>query len=352
MGNPFEITDTYTLMATVENIRAPETFLIDKFFPNRQSVLSDYFAIEYREAHRSLAPAVVRDSGGVNIGRDKSRIARYSIPTFGAKRVIGIDDLRQRQFGEEFIFSKTTPAERQAKMQAQDLVDLLRLHANRRNKVAADILTTGKTTIKAYADDGRVIEQEEVDFGWNGQVTPSVDWTDSDATIYDDLYAVSEAIQESTSTIPTLAICGKKFEQCLLSNKQLREWIIVPNRENLTMVNVQPHFTSAQARHICTIPALSLDIVGYYATYRDDDGQVKPFIPDDVMIVGNAGRGTVYYGPVTLLNESGQFETYGAEYVPYYSKNPDARTISLTVYSRFLPVPQLLSDWKCIKFSS
>lgn len=339
-------------MATIENIRAPETFLIDSFFPNRQSVLTDYFAIEYRESHRSLAPAVVRDSGGVNIGRDKSRIARYTIPTFGAKRVISIDDLRQRQFGEDFIFTKTTPAERQARMQAADLVDLLRLHANRRNKVAADILTTGKTTIKAYADDGRVIEQEEVDFGWNGQVTPTTDWTDSDATIYDDLYAVSEAIQESTSTIPTLAICGKKFEQCLLTNKQLRDWVMVPNRENLTMLNVQPRFTSPQARHICTIPALSLDVVGYYATYRDDDGVVKPFIPDDVMIICNPNLGTVYYGAVTLLEEGGQFQTYSAEYVPQFLSNVEARQVSLTVYSRFLPVPRLLADWKCIKFSS
>ena len=349
MAVPFEITDTYTLLATVENIKLPNTYLADTFFPNRQAVFSDYFAIEYRESQRSLAPAIVRDSGGVNIGRGKSKIARYAIPTFGAKRVISIDDLRQRQFGEEFIFSKVTPEERQARMQAEDLVELLRLHANRRNKVAADILTTGKTTLKSYADDGRVIEQEEIDFGWNGLITPTTDWTDSDATIYDDLYAVSERIQESTSTIPTLAICGKNVEKYLLANKQLKEWLAIPNRENLAMLSLAPTFTDVQARFIGYLSALNLTFTGYYATYRDDDGTVKPFIPDDCLLICNPGLGTIYTGAVTLLEADGNFRTYASEYVPQYLSNIEARQISLTVYSRFLPVPRLMDDWCCLK---
>lgn len=346
---PFEITDTYELMSVLENIKEPSTFLVDTFFPNAAYTATDYFYIEYRESHRSLAPYIVKDSGGVNIARGGSKIYRYTVPQFGPKRIITIDDIRKRAFGEQFIYSKMQPHERAAQMQAQDLVELLRLHANRKNKIAADILTTGKTNLKAYADDGRVTADETIDFEWDGLITPTVDWDDPDATIYDDLYAVSERIQDRSGMIPTLAIAGKNVEKYLINNKQLKEWFAIPNRENLTMLSFSPRFTSPQARFIGYISALNLEIIGYYETYRDDDGTIKPFIPDNCMIICNPNLGTIYYGLITLMTEGGQFQDFLSEYVPQYVHNVEARTSSLAIFSRYLLVPRLMADWCTIR---
>ena len=152
--NPWSIKDTFELVGICELIKAPASYLVDTFFPKKMPVSnSSYVAVEYRKSGRVLAPYVVKGGSGVNINRGSSRVNLYSAPMMAPKRTIGLQDIELRQFGEQPVFSTITPAERAALMQANDLVELLRTIQNRKAKMASDILQTGQTVIKGYADE-------------------------------------------------------------------------------------------------------------------------------------------------------------------------------------------------------
>ena len=114
-ANIWAITDTYSLMSTVENIQKPATYLADTFFPNPSPIFyTTKITVEYRSEGRLLAPYVVPGTRGVNINRGTSNVAYYTAPQFGPRRVISLRDVEQRQFGETPIFSTVLPEQRAA----------------------------------------------------------------------------------------------------------------------------------------------------------------------------------------------------------------------------------------------
>ena len=164
----FNLNTTMTLIEAVENIQQPASFLADTFFSNKSFVTTDYIGVEYRKENRKLAPFLSKNTRGVDIARTKSRVKFYSPVTIGARRSIGIGDVSLRQFGEvPYIYNAPTAEERQARLQAQDLVELLRLVKNRKEAMASELLQTGKLRIKAFAEDGEMEEIDEIDFDLN-----------------------------------------------------------------------------------------------------------------------------------------------------------------------------------------
>lgn len=350
MENIFGITDTFTLLGAVEQIKTPANYLTQTFFPNKMPTANtSWVAVEFKKGKRLLAPYIVRGSRGVNVSRDTAQARMYTAPMMGARRIISLQDVEQRMFGETPVYTTMTPEERAARMQARDLTELLAMIENRKNKICADILQTGKTVIQGYADDGQTYIEDEIDFQFDGIVTPTTTWDNAGATIYSDLRAACDRIAENTGTLPTLMLCGKNVEQYLINNTEIFKWLQILNPANLTMANFAPKYTAPQARYIGTIPALGLEIHSYLETYYDEsDKKVKPFIDPDVAIVCNPGRGYQLTGAITLL-ESGQYHTYAAEYVPHYTFNDEANQTALAVYSRFIAVPDNLDDYVVIK---
>lgn len=350
MSDIFNFSETMTLLQAVEQIKTPANYLTQTFFPNKlPTANTSWVAVEFKKGQRRLAPYIVRGSRGVNVSRDVAQARMYSAPMMGARRIISTQDIEQRIFGEQPIFTTLTPEERAAALQARDLTELLARVENRKNKMAADILQTGKTIISGYADDGQNVIEDEIDFGFDGVVTPAVTWDNPSASIYDDLRAACDRVAENTGTLPTILLCGKNVEKYLINNAEILKWLQILSRENLTMASFAPRYTAPQARYIGSIPSLGLEVHSYLETYFDEDeGAVKPFIDPDTAIVANAGRGYQITGAITLL-EGGQFHTYAAEYVPRYTFNDEANQTALAVYSRYIAVPDNLDDFVTIR---
>lgn len=349
MTNIFGINDTVTLIQAIENFKDPATYLVDTFFPQKMPTsFSDTVAVEYRKGKRTLAPYIVKGSKGVNIARDSAQAKFYKAPLMGPRRVLSIQDIESRMFGETPIYSTMKPEERAARLQAQDLVDLRKMIANRKNKMAADILQTGETVVKGYADDGKTFVSDVIKFDWDGNLTPSTPWNNPTADIYSDIQTAVEKIAEDTGEFPTLMLCGKNVEKYLRQNKEIFDWLMIPNRQNLAMMSLAPRYDSINSRYIGNISALGLEVRSYIETYTDDDGQVKPFIDDDAVIIANPGKGKQLSGRITLIDDVG-VKSYVAEYVPFYSTDKTAQQISLALYSRSLLVPDVIDDWVLIR---
>ena len=354
MKEIFALKDTVSLIQAIEQIKPPASFLADTFFPNKMpTAMTSYVAVEYKKEGRLLAPYVVKGSRGVNINRSTSKVNMYAPPMVAPRRVISPEDVELRAFGETPVFSTVTPAQRAAQMQANDLVELQRMIVNRKNKMAADILTNGATTIKGYADDGQVVIEDEIKFDWNGKITITTDWDQAGATIYADIKNASEKIEEDTGVTPTVMICGKNIEKYILDNTEIFKWLNVPNAQNFSLMSIQPRIVSPQVRRIGIIQSLNLEIYSYAETYTDDDGQVKNFLDPDTVIIGIPGRGKELTGAITLLQQgAGNYQTYAAPLVPVYTADYLSQQLTLTLYSRFLLVPSVIDDFCSIKVKS
>ena len=348
-----EYNDTISLMGVMERIKPPASFLLDTFFPQVPApTVTSKIMVEYKKGGRRLAPFIVKGSRGVNMARETSWIETYTPPMVGPRRIITPEDLEHRTFGET-VFSTKSPGQRAAELQARDLVELRDMIINRKNKMAADILTTGQCVIEGYADDGKTVVLDTVSFPeWDLKLTPtgSDKWDNAGADIYGNIKEMSESIQERTGQIPTLMLCGSNIEKYLINNTTITKWLSIPDRENLALLSLAPRFTSPQIRRIGLLQSLNLEIYSYAETYTDDDGTVKPFLDPDMVIIANPGRGRQLHGAVTLLNEAGNsYNTYSGQYVPYYNGDRNSQELSLTMYSRFLLAPAWADDWALIK---
>jgi hypothetical protein len=350
--NPFLIDDTYTLLSAVEKIEQPLSFLWGRFFGRTLNINTDYVAIESRSEGRLIAPMVSKGQmRGVDINRGKAQARAYKPLTFAPRRTIGLGDLQKRLFGEiPNLYNKVTPAERAAKLQAEDMADLLKLHANRREQLASELLQTGKLQIKAYADDGKIAEVDEIDYNCGGNIiTPAITWDNPNATIYDDLMGASERIQRRCGIVPTVAICGKNVEKYLLNNTELNRYLMVPLRENMNFASWAPSYTSPECRYIGRVQALNLEFYSYMKTYLNENLQLTPYINDDTVIIASGNLGRTIYTPITLFSKESGWQTISAPIVPKYFADEDANTLALTLYSSYVIVPDFTESWVTLK---
>ncbi len=341
--------DTFTLMQAMDRMKQPSSFLVDTFFPVvPATAVTSKIAVEYRKGARKLAPFVIPGGNGVNTSRLGSKIDFYEPPMMGPRRVLGVDELMQRTFGED-IYSTKTPEQRANEILARDLVDLQNMVVNRKNKMAADILLTGQCQIDGYGADGKVTKTDVLKFeDWTQKLEPTTKWDQANADIYGDLAEMSNSIQENAGIVPDVAICGKNIMSYILGNEAIMKYIAIPNANNLSMMSFQPRLRAPQIMYIGTIMSLNLELYSYMETYVDENGQVQSFIGDDDVIIGITGRGKQLHGAVTLV-EGNSFKTYVGNYVPAYRANENDNTVSLAMYCRCVLAPETVDDWAVIK---
>lgn len=346
---PIALNDTLSLITAVERIQTPASLLVDIFFPQVPAVSpGSTIAVEYRKHGRHLAPYVVQGAHGVSVAREGSAMRLYQPPVVAPRRILTAEDVRQRAFGEN-IQPGRHAEERANQLMAQDLVDLSSMIMNRKNQVAASILTTGGYTIEGYADDGKTVRADTISFDWDKKITPSKTWDLAGATIYSDLKNASEKIQEDAGMIPTVAIVGKNIAEYLINNDEISKWLMVPNAANLSMMSFQPRYTQPQIMRVGMIQSLNLEIYQYNETYLDDAGKVQSFIGENDVVIGIPGRGRQLHGSIDLVQDDGTFKSYDSEMVPQYSADKGNNQTAVTMYSRFILAPETSDDWAYIK---
>ena len=83
----------------------PTTTLVDTFFPEVRTFVTETVEMEYRKGTRKMAPFVTPGAKGVNMARSGSQLRVYKAPLMKPKRVIEASDIMRRGFGELFTAS-------------------------------------------------------------------------------------------------------------------------------------------------------------------------------------------------------------------------------------------------------
>lgn len=343
------LNETITMLQAVERIPQPSTTLRDLFFPNVTTFVTEEVQVDYKKGGQKLAPYVVKGFGrGVNVARDGFKTTTYKPPMTAPSRPLTKDELAQRTMGES-IYSAETPAQRAAKIRANDLVELRNMNIRSEEKMVADFLVDRQFAARGYADDGKMYMVETITFEGDGKLTlTGADaWNQSTAKIIENIREARQFVLRSApDAARVVAVCSENVAQMFFDNEKLLK--LLDNR-NVTVGNFTPKLTNfPSVEYIGNLA--SMEIYSYSAQYDDmEDGTTKPYLPEDYFIVGVPDKGKRLYGAITQLEGPNQWRTYQGMYVPKYWADLGQDVEMLRVASRHIIAPEDGNDFFTIK---
>lgn len=342
---PFNFYDTHTLLAAVEQLTPPTSFLRDRYFPTNEA--TDIFSttdvlVEFRDGSKIVAPFVAPRKGGVTILRKGYELKRYEPPFVAPRRMLTIDDLKKKGFGEA-IMANLTPEVRQRAILLKDASELAETITRREEVMAAEVMQTNGCVMKHIADDVEVTDDMEIRFYAEGSnpatYTPSGNWEASYANIIADLHVMARMLT-SRGLGATELVVGADAADAILSNEKLQKLLDI---KNYNVGRIDPKTLPEGVSNIATLNVKGrlIDVLCYEETYTNDDGDDTPYIDPKTVILTAPGAGRTAYGAVSQVEQKdGEFHTYTGRRVPKYLSNAENNTRSLTLSSCPILMPK------------
>lgn len=340
----FNYYDTVTLVNATEQLEPAKNFLRDRYFPTNEA--TDVFAtaevlMEYKDGTSMIAPFVAPRKGGVTVHRKGYEAKRMQPPRIAPRRMLTIDDLNKKGFGEA-LMSGLTPEERQDVILLQDIAELSDMITRREEQMAAEVMQTNACIMKHIADDKADGDEMEIKFFTESQnpakYTPTGNWTKDYEGIVADLSIMARTLT-SKGLPATELIVGADVADALLSNTALQKMLDIRNFE---IGRVDPKELPTGAALIATlnIKGRIIDVICYEEQYTDfADGKQKAYIDPKNIIMTAPGAGVTAYGAVSQVEADGEVHTYAAQRVPKFISDQltDTRTVTVTSHPLVMP---------------
>jgi GNAT superfamily N-acetyltransferase len=341
--------DTYYMAGMVEEIIPSATFFLDRYFKTGAGDIfdADKVLVEYRDGDRRLAPFVVPRSGDIPIGRRGYEVHEFEPPHILPSRLLTIDDLRRRGFGEA-LYSGSTQAERARILQLQDLGDLDKRIVRREEWMAVQTMINNGCTMTAYIDNTTKGEVNDVFFydvtGGNPALyTVADEWDDTNGDFWGDVEAMCVLLAERGLPATDL-IVGPAVGQYILSDETM-----IKRLDNMRMEfgHIAPKITAPGVSWIgrLNFGGFELDIFVVRETYTDDGGVSQRYFPDKSAMVTAPDCGHIMYAQITQIEPDKQFHTFAAKRVPKLVVDEDKDTRKLRLGARPLAAPLHKAPW-------
>lgn len=339
----FNFYDTHNLLMAVQELNTPTSFLRDRYFPTNDA--TDLFSttdvlVEYKDGSKRLAPFVAPRKGGVTILRNGYEVQRFEPPFIAPRRMLTMDDLRKRGFGEALL-STLTPEQRQRAILLADAQELSEMITRREEAMAAEVMLTNGCIMKHIADDENVPEAKEIRF-YSGTsnpatYTPTDNWASDYTGIIADLGAMAQMLTKHGLAAAELVV-GADAADAILGNEQIQKLLDVRRYE---AGNIDPRTLPNGAAHIATLNVKGrlIDVICYDEEYTEGSTS-KPYIDAKKVVLTAPAAGRTLYGAVSQVEQAdGEFHTYTGKRVPKYLSNAEGNSRTLTLTSCPLLIP-------------
>ncbi len=335
---------TKTMLAAVKQMPPVTSFLRDRYFPSGAGDIfpTDEVLIEIKDSNgNKLAPVVMPIKGGIAVEREGYSTYRAEPVLVAPCRPLTIDTLNKKGFGEN-LYSDKTPAERQGEILMQDLTELDEMITNREEEIAAQCLFNNGYILKQYADkygDGEFKEYEMRFYGEGGNdavYAPSKMWSDGTADILGDLHLIIRMLT-SKGNNATDVLLGSDVADTLMKNEEIRKLM---DLARFNVGEIAPVALPQGAARLgrLNVRGRNIDLITYDGTYVDEDGSVKPYIPEKQICVTAPGAGRGLYGAVTQMEQDANaYVTHKGRRVPQYWAEKNGREITLSSRPLFIP---------------
>lgn len=325
MANLF---DTRTLVATLEQMYPPKTFLLDTFFKEVLTFTSRYVDIDIEKGKRKLAAFVRPTSQGKFVEKRGWTTKSIEAPYIKEKTNITAVDILTRQIGQTIYMGGKSPAQRAEEELAKNL-DYLRERIVRREEwMAASLLQTGKIVLDGEYDG------VEIDFGIDPThlFTTTTDWDDTASDPIKDLRDWCETISKDSGLNPMVVIMGTDAVNAFINNEKVQKLL---DLLKLNMGEIKPADLPNGSSFYGTLAVggATVDIYSYNEWYTDENGDLQPMLDPSKVILGNPNaRTSRSYGAIQDVESDGQGQTannYSTQYFAksWIEKDPSARIL-------------------------
>ena len=266
---------------------------------------------------------------------------RYTPPFVAPRRVLTLDELRKRGFGEA-LYSQLTPEQRQQTLILRDADELGELITNREEAMAAETMLTNGCVMKHIADDVDKADEMEIRFYSEASnpatYTPTAKWDATGGKILKDLEAMIRMLTKRGLRASDL-VCSPDVADTIINDAAVQK--LLDNRR-IEIGNVEPELLPDGAAIVARLNVLGriISVISYDLTYTDDEGKDKLYIPSGKCVLTAPGAGRTAYGAVSQVEQSdGEFHTYAGRRVPKYVSSAEGNSRTLTISSRPLMIP-------------
>jgi hypothetical protein len=350
-----DIFDSEVLIGIAEEIVPTQTWFKDRYFPHTDEDIysNDKVLLEFRDGDRQMTPFVTEHSEGIAVGRRGYTIREYKPPMLKPTRILTLDDLKKRGFGEA-LYRGSKPEERARKLIVSDMSDLDRRITRREEKMCVELLIDNKLTIVEYTDDMTHpvvtdgLAYYDADEGNTAEYTIAAAWDDDGGNYGGDIAAMCDDLAMRGLLASDLVI-GSEVAQFILDDPKVRELL---NNRRIEIGHIEPHVTHPGVSYLghLVFDGYSLDIFVNRETYVDENGVTQFYFPQNAALVTAPGCGHMMYAQVTqMYEEDKQIRDVAQPRVARLLHNVNASTRKLELTSRPLPAPRTKAPYLIAK---
>ena len=334
---PVELLDIPQLVLLTDTTKKVDTWLMDRFFPQRVSYSKKEVPVGELNTATPLAPFVSPNVAGRQINVAESGKVGFVKPAYLKPMVTIVpSDVQDsalvsqlRRYGIVATGSnRLSDAELLLIDQAQKAIYLRQSIENRKLLIARDVLLYGKTTF-ASADFPSYTVDYNRDAACN--FAPLVKWNLANATPVQDMQSMINISVEYAGVAPNLALTSSKVFNALIQNDEFKEKFIKPYAS--ISVPITPTFDDpAKPQFRGTVD--NVQIWTYDGTHNMN-GSVERFIPEDFFGMISDANGWMAHCAIQNIDAFGQALEFFL--TQWQEKNPSS--IQMLAESSPLAVP-------------
>jgi hypothetical protein len=276
---------TRQLVAIVDDLRIPRTFLLDTFFPNVHNSDTEVLDFDIITKGRKLAPFVSPLVAGKPV-KGRGQVTKTFKPAYvKPKDSVKPNTPLKRRPGERYA-GDMTPQQRHDQIVMDMMEDQKASITRRKEWMAAQAFDTGKVVV-----EGEDYPKVEVDFGRDESLTKQLllaaRWGEENVSVLDDLETWAGEVQTLSGAAPTDVVLDPKAWKLARKDANFKE--VLDNRRGTTgQVELGPlSIPVTGARYVGNTG--DFDFWVYQETYEDDDGNPAQLMPDNTVWLGSAG---------------------------------------------------------------
>lgn len=334
----------YMLSAAVKEVVPVKTFFKDRYFPTEAGDIfkADKVLVEYEKGDRKMAAFVSDRVGDIPVDRMGYRVSEYSPARIAPSRLLTLDDLKKRGFGEA-IYSGDDQATRAAKLQVKDMSELDARIVRREEWMCAQTMINNACTMQSMIDGATQGEQLYVRFYETSSdhvYTVSNTW-DTTGDAYSDIKAMARMLAEKGLPYADLVL-GSDAYDALLENAKVKAMIDRNTAFNDSVIAEQiSQYVGVTYCGTLNFGGYKLNVICCDETYVDDAGQTQKYFPAKGAMVTAPNCGHLMYGQITQIPYgSADYETVAATRVPKLVVDQENDTRKVRLATRPLAAPK------------
>lgn len=336
--------DTYMLLAITEEIVPRQTFFKDRYFPTGEGDIfaADKVLTEYRKGDRKMAAFVSPRAGDIPMDRWGYTIHEYQPAFIAPSRLLTVDDLRKRGFGEA-LYPGMSKAARAARLILEDQTDMDLRITRREEWMAAQVMINNACTMQEYIDDktlGDTLYIKFFDDASEHIYTPAEKWT-TWAAMKADVVAMCRLL--SRRGLPAVdLLLGTDVAAAVLEFDALQR--LLDKNSGIITGRIEEELSAYEGVVFMgniNFGGFRLNLISVDETYVDENDQEQKYFPSTSAMVTAPGCGHFMYGQITQIDfGSTEFTDHAGVRVPKFCLDQPKDIRKLRLASRPLAAPK------------